>query len=303
MVSKSAPGPSQPTATSNSIWKYAPFAFETHDDDAGSLSVVPSAHLAIRQHEHAALSDEEIGGFQDVDVEVSRHAAIQRKQPLLNSVSTKLSPLKHVSSSHAFQMVAILPNATIEGDSVIPAPTKKPRAPRGHVSATVSRALFALDTWVQDTVLTKIVPSLVDYYGSQENPWDLDGETRTEFGKKLNGILTKLHPNRAPHDVKPGDKLWRFVSLHILCFELSTRRSRIHPSRHVSKSTIGEATLESWPSRSPRLKLSNVPTSTARPLPRTGWLTPWLRVVRPRTVRQMSMYVLGHEPITEVPSY
>ncbi|PIL28277.1 hypothetical protein GSI_09565 [Ganoderma sinense ZZ0214-1] len=44
-----------------------------------------------------------------------------------------------------------------------------------------------------------------------ENPWDLDGETRVEFGKKLNGLLTKLHPNRAPHDVKPGDKLWRFT--------------------------------------------------------------------------------------------
>ena len=111
-------------------------------------------------------------------------------------------------------MVAIVPNAMIEGDSVIPASTKKPRSPRTQVSATVSRAFFALDSWVQETVLTKIVPSLIDHYGSQENTWYLDGETRLEFGKKLNGLLTKLHPNRAPHDVKPGDKLWRFVSSH-----------------------------------------------------------------------------------------
>ena len=110
-------------------------------------------------------------------------------------------------------MVAILPQAAIEGDAVVPASTKKTRAARTQVSTAISRALFALDNWVQDSVLTKIVPSLIAFYGAQENPWDLDGVSRTEFKKTLNGLLTRIYPNRAPHEVTAGDKLWRFVRM------------------------------------------------------------------------------------------
>ncbi|PIL28279.1 hypothetical protein GSI_09567 [Ganoderma sinense ZZ0214-1] len=156
--STSAAGPSQPNPPAHALWKYAPFTFEASDQDSGSPA--PRTSLAIQQPEHAALSDEEIGRFEDDDVAVSRQAVVARKKPIVN-VSPKLFHLPPASSTHASQMVAILPNATIEGDSVVPASTKKPRGPRSQVSVTVSRAFFALDNWVQETVLTKIVPSLI----------------------------------------------------------------------------------------------------------------------------------------------
>ncbi|KAI1783350.1 hypothetical protein LXA43DRAFT_1102651 [Ganoderma leucocontextum] len=129
--------------------------------------------------------------------------------------STSLGPRQreHVALSDEEIEVhtPIVPGATIEGDEVVPASTKKPRAPRSHVSLTISRAFFTLDKWVQETVLVKIVPSLIELYGASENPWSLDGQSGVEFGTKLNSLLTKLHPNRAPHDVKAGDKIWRFT--------------------------------------------------------------------------------------------
>ena len=200
----------QPGPTSHPLWKYAPFAFENQEDDSGSPCL--SMSIAIDQRDHAALSDEEIGGFGDDDVAVSRQAVVARKDTVPNQVSAQFF-VSQCSHSDVTKMVAIVPNATIEGDVVVPASTKKTRAPRKQVSPTVSRAFFALDNWVQETVLTKVVPSLIDHYGAKENPWDLDGESRLEFKKTLNGLITKLHSNHGPHDVKAGDKLWRFVCL------------------------------------------------------------------------------------------
>ncbi|KAI1790863.1 hypothetical protein LXA43DRAFT_1095079 [Ganoderma leucocontextum] len=191
-TSKSTAGPSSnPPPPSHPLWKYAPFAFEIHDEDNGSPG--PNTSIDSRQHEHIALSDEEIGGFEDDDVTVLRQAVVTCPKPMPNS------------------KVAIVPMAMIEGDEVVSASAKKPRAPRSQVSQTVSHAFFALDKWVQETVLVKIVPSLIELYGATENPWSLDDKSRLEFGTKLNGLLNKLHPNRAPHDTKAGDKIWRFT--------------------------------------------------------------------------------------------
>lgn len=78
-ASNSAAAP-QSTDAAHALWDYAPFTFETQD----SSSPASGTPLTVQQHEHTALSDEEIGGFGDDDVTVSHQAVVARKKPVKN---------------------------------------------------------------------------------------------------------------------------------------------------------------------------------------------------------------------------
>ncbi len=108
-------------------------------------------------------------------------------------------------------MVAIIPNAIIEGDSLAAGPQKKARASKTQVDTEMSRALLALPEWMHTTVLSVIVPSLIKFYGARDYPWDVDGKSKTDLKNLLDSLLRRLHPQRH-HDVTRHDKIWRFVS-------------------------------------------------------------------------------------------
>lgn len=108
-------------------------------------------------------------------------------------------------------MVAVIPNMLIVGDQAS-LPPKKTRASKKPVDAVISRALLALPEWVQDTVISVVIPSIVKFYGARDFPWDLGGKSNTDYANILNAILRHLHPDRQ-HDLRPSDKLWRFVSI------------------------------------------------------------------------------------------
>ncbi|KAI0362818.1 hypothetical protein OH77DRAFT_1585142 [Trametes cingulata] len=125
----------------------------------------------------APLSDEEIGGLDDIDV----HSRRPSKQP--------------TGASRPNPMVAVIPNAAIDGDTVKP-PSKRPRTPKNQVPPEMSRGVMGLPDWVQPTMLTKIVPSLVKHYGAQDDPWDLDHASRTHFLTVLGSIVRRVHPDQ-----------------------------------------------------------------------------------------------------------
>ncbi|TBU36867.1 hypothetical protein BD309DRAFT_984662 [Dichomitus squalens] len=136
------------------------------------------------------LTDEVIAGFTDHDVSMSRSAVIKYR-----------ARLSHKTQGPA-NLVAQVPDATIEGDEA--APPKKTRAPKTQVSDGASRVLRALPSWVQGSVLTVIVPSLIKHYGARDDPWDLDGPPGTNhFKTVLNAILDAVYPEH-DHDVRPG---------------------------------------------------------------------------------------------------
>lgn len=116
-------------------------------------------------------------------------------------------------------MVGILPNSLIEGDQVVDSPKKHARASRKQVSLARSRAFMALPPWIQPTIISIIVPSLIKFYGSRDEPWNIDGPSSNIFANLFNALLARLHPGHE-NTISKSDKVWRYVS-HPPCHRLA----------------------------------------------------------------------------------
>ncbi len=125
-------------------------------------------------------------------------------------LSSSNGTLPHVD--RLLQMVCIVPQAVIEGDKVVTGPAKKGRAPRTQVDAEISRALVAVPEWARASLVSVVVPCLIKFYGARDNPWDVDGKSKTDFKNLLDALLRRVHPERQ-HDISRSDKIWRYVSV------------------------------------------------------------------------------------------
>ncbi|TFK82767.1 hypothetical protein K466DRAFT_568226 [Polyporus arcularius HHB13444] len=167
-----------------------------------------------------ALSDEEIEGLSD--------SAVMTPRPKAHTPAT--------STSHGVHMNA----AVIEGDKVVTGPAKKGRAPRTQVDAEISHALLAVPEWAHASLVSVVVPCLIKFYGARNNPWDVDGKSKTDFKNLLDALLHHVHPERQ-HDISCSDKIWRYT-----CQALSTWKAGFAKAvdRMVRAATKGAAPAE-----------------------------------------------------------
>lgn len=83
---------------------------------------------------------------------------------------------------------------------------------RAKVLSEDSRGYDALPQWVKDKILDSIVLSMIEYYGTQANPWDLDEATGWRFLELLCLVVKATYPDR-DGTLDRRDKVYRFASL------------------------------------------------------------------------------------------
>ena len=122
----------------------------------------------------------------------------------------------------------------------------KARAPRSEVNPTKSIALKNLPDWSHTLFEDKrggsgvLVSTLVDIYGAQINPWDLDHETSGGdlFLKLVQIVVDYLAPARH-YEVTKNCQIYRRVSGLLLVQVTGLISTR---SRRASASTTGART-------------------------------------------------------------
>ncbi|KAI1782329.1 hypothetical protein LXA43DRAFT_1187693 [Ganoderma leucocontextum] len=174
--------------------QYAGDTFDQFQDDIEYLSRPAPSKAKKTTKSRAPLSDEEIHGLNDQDLDVPRpqpRASGKGKTPQRKS------------------LVSVAANTEVFGDGVVTPTTKKKRT-RTKVSSEESRGYDALPTWVKDKILDTIVPSMIKFYGTQENPWDLDQVTGSHFLELLRSVLKAACPD---HNITldKGDKIYKFA--------------------------------------------------------------------------------------------
>ena len=59
---------------------------------------------------------------------------------------------------------------------------------------------------------TKIIPALVEYYGTRPNPWDANATDRNELLDQVKDILKKAVPRREHDSLNRADIIYLYVS-------------------------------------------------------------------------------------------
>jgi hypothetical protein len=83
-------------------------------------------------------------------------------------------------------VAAVVESREEEHDDLGAALSRKKRKPRSGRDKSKSRSVAQLEPDVKDVLLNRIVPSMIEYYGTQEDPWSLDGKD----GSKFNNVVT-----------------------------------------------------------------------------------------------------------------
>ncbi|KAI0706395.1 hypothetical protein C8Q76DRAFT_696673 [Earliella scabrosa] len=200
----------------------------TYIDDARS-PIIPHASSSKAPPRYV-IPEEEIQGINDDDIDISRNAVLARSRA--QSRTTK-NP-----------MIGIASSVVIDGDEAA-GPSRPPRASRAPVPDELSRAFNALPKWIQPTILSVIVPSLIKYYGSRDDPWDLDGTSTDVFKSVLNRVLLKVHPDY-PHQVDRGEKIWRFARQGVYNWRSAFGRLAIQIVRTAAKKVGNPEMIAIW---------------------------------------------------------
>ncbi|TFK84560.1 hypothetical protein K466DRAFT_601891 [Polyporus arcularius HHB13444] len=200
-----------------------------------TFSFIPDQHGAspLRQRQlDTPLPEEVIGGFSDADV-ASRPPASRKSTDLVFR-----GPAKN-------NMVGVVANSVIEGDAVV-SPSKKSRAPKKRLTGALSRAFEALPSWIQDTMISVIIPSLIKFYGAQDNPWSNDGENH-KFRTVLKALLRKLHPGRED-ELQRGDAVWKFARQGLSDWRSRIMKTAIRIVQLAAKARGSTVAISMWAS-------------------------------------------------------
>ncbi len=192
-------------------WKQDTFSFLPDEYHHNTPAVTSSRRKGV----HTPLSDEEIGGFADADVTqppptLRKGSELVFRGAAKNTVSRYLVCRCASLISRYTKLVGILANTEIEGDTVVALSKKKMRSPKKRLTGAASRAFEALPSWIHDTIISVIIPSLIKFYGAQDNPWSIDGDNTNKFRNVLRALVRQLHPGHED-EVSRGDHVWKFV--------------------------------------------------------------------------------------------
>nr|VWP01047.1 Glycerol-1-phosphatase [Ganoderma boninense] len=128
-------------------------------------------------------SDEDIGGLSDNHVAISRASATRGRTAAKAPVSGHVSqvPIAHLLML-SFHDPALHPQS-LSVSYIEPEPPAKPRikrTPKSEMDASNSLLADHLDDWVCPTFKTILMPTVLDHYGAQEDPWTLEVEKRAK---------------------------------------------------------------------------------------------------------------------------
>ncbi|KAI1790634.1 hypothetical protein LXA43DRAFT_1095238 [Ganoderma leucocontextum] len=186
--------PAQRDRPNDDTTQYAGDTFDQFRDDIQHLSRPGPSKPKKNRKPRAPLSDEEIQGLEDCD---------------LDDASLPPPASGKGKGKQRNSLVSVAANTEVFGDEAV-TPTQKKKRTRTKVSSEESRGYDGLPTWVKDKILTSVVPSMIKYYGTQANPWDLDEVTGSRFLELLCSVLKAAYPGRTI-TLDKGDKIYKFA--------------------------------------------------------------------------------------------
>ncbi|KAH9948380.1 hypothetical protein B0H21DRAFT_242801 [Amylocystis lapponica] len=179
-------------------------------DSEVAVPRTPSATIAVQRRlvssQQARDRDiEEIGGFRDKDVSASRAAALKRRKaerPLPQN-------LRIVDVS--------------DGETI---PSNRQRKPRTPVAPAKSLSRETLPGWIKPDFETKLLPTIIDTYGAEDNPWKLDGDN-DDFLDVAQNALDLVCP-RQHHTLAKSDKIYAIARQAMYTWRNSLQARAIH---------------------------------------------------------------------------
>ncbi|KAI0056601.1 hypothetical protein BV25DRAFT_1977053 [Artomyces pyxidatus] len=137
------------------------------------------------------LEVEEAEAFNDTSVSTTRQAAVDagfnRKTKLVHIVTDEdESPLPESEDARGFA---------------------KRRAPRSVVDPAKSRGIGSIPEWIQPIYKTQVIPTILEFYGSQLNPFLIDGEDGTLLTSLLTEVVGAISPE-SHYSAVQGDKIY-----------------------------------------------------------------------------------------------
>ncbi|KAI0067056.1 hypothetical protein BV25DRAFT_1988120 [Artomyces pyxidatus] len=137
------------------------------------------------------LEVEEAEAFNDASVSTSRQAAVDagrnRENKLVHIVTDEdESPLPESEDARGFA---------------------KRRAPRSVVDPAKSRGIGSIPEWIQPIYKTQVIPTILAFYGSQINPFLIDGEDGNLLLSLLTEVVSAISPEQHYTAVQ-GDKIY-----------------------------------------------------------------------------------------------
>ena len=97
-------------------------------------------------------------------------------------------------------------NESNKPPSFAPSPTK---AATGTWTKK-GKSFSALPSYLKPVIKTKIIPSIIEYYGTRENIWDPDATQPNEFQELLKSVLNTIVP-RKKQDPKKNDVIYTLL--------------------------------------------------------------------------------------------
>ena len=145
-----------------------------------------------------APSEEELGGLADNDVALTRASVVRSRKPEKGHTSQVRCPCRHFPRPLSLNRFPRLPPSfDMETLNVVyveeDPPTKPPikRTPKAEMDSSNSLSADFLEDWVRPTFDKVLMPTVLDHYGGQEDPWTVDLETaRHGCGTKKDAVRT-----------------------------------------------------------------------------------------------------------------
>ncbi|KAI1786867.1 hypothetical protein LXA43DRAFT_1098816 [Ganoderma leucocontextum] len=203
-----------------------------------------------------APSEEEIGGLSDDDVAISRVSATRSHEK--------------ARSSQTLGVVYIEPEP--------PAKPKVKRTPKAEMDPSNSLSAEHLDEWVRPTFEKILMPTVLDHYGGEQDPWTLDASTGLQGRKGKKSMAAK--PNGNSRDLV--DVLQEMINslypLHFQELEFNDLLVRVRRAFFKRANNLVAAAYKAYKSKHPNATKADVSQWVKSALdPDTGfalWETP-----------------------------
>ncbi|TBU40370.1 hypothetical protein BD309DRAFT_993111 [Dichomitus squalens] len=162
---------------------------------AGTSKSAPlSGRTRTPASESIGFDDESgLGGFEDGDVYVNREAAIQGSAAGARAAAKQLG-------------IKVSAGLLGESDADEPSVTPNPKRTKG---VKKDKSFSALPDYIKPVVQSKIIPSIIEYYGTREDVWNPDATHRDQFLDLLQDIQSRIFPCKN-QEIKRSDTVYKY---------------------------------------------------------------------------------------------
>ncbi|KAH9951836.1 hypothetical protein B0H21DRAFT_717801, partial [Amylocystis lapponica] len=103
---------------------------------------------------------------------------------------------------------------------------KRQRKPKAPVAPTKSLAFENLPSWIKPHFDSKLMPTILEIYGAEDDPWDLDHDDQDYFRSVVQETIDLICP-RQHHSVTKGERIYAIARQGVYSWRTSIQRTAI----------------------------------------------------------------------------